>query len=59
MPFFYYLVWGLIAILAIGVLSIFLAFFIKIAILLALIAFAYYWFSKAVYYRKQRKNWRH
>ncbi len=48
---------GVAIVFGIVILSVFLNLFIKIAALLFLIAFAYYWFVKAKRLRKDSRNW--
>ncbi|MCY0896327.1 MAG: hypothetical protein OWS03_08590 [Alicyclobacillaceae bacterium] len=60
MNVFYYLVWIAIAIVALVVLSVFLTFAIKLAILLALLAFAFYWLKRALGWKSRtaHRKWR-
>jgi cobalamin synthase len=49
--------WLIIAIVVAVILMVFIGFFLKLAVLFALLAFAYYWYTRAVATRRGRRPW--
>lgn len=51
------LAWLILVVVVLVVLSVFIGFILKLAVLCALIAFAYYWFARALANRRRNRPW--